>query len=63
VKYETLEGSFPAVVLPGDSPEAFNTIERPSCIVPQRRTLEGKRGAVELPTHLHILPIWSNESP
>lgn len=46
-----LEGSYPAVVLEGDSPEAFNDIEHPDRVVPEKKTVIFHNGKVELLPH------------
>lgn len=46
-----LEGLFDAKVLAGDSPEAFNDIEHPDRVVPEKMKLEFSRGVVNLPPH------------
>ena len=45
-------------MLEGDSAEAFNDIEHPNRVAPQKRTLTSDHGVVELPPHsLTILKI------
>jgi len=46
-----LDGEFPAKVLTGDSPEAFNSVEQPERVVPKSKTLTFKQGVVSLPPH------------
>jgi alpha-L-arabinofuranosidase len=46
-----LNGTFAAVVLAGDSPEAFNSIENPERVTPVRKEITLARGVVELPPH------------
>lgn len=46
-----LDGDHPALVLAGDSPEAFNDIENPNRVTPQRTTLTFVQGEVALPPH------------
>lgn len=46
-----LHGTFPAVVLAGDSPEAFNDIAHPKRVTPQKVALESAGGSVSLPPH------------
>lgn len=50
-KDRPLDGTFNAVVLQGDSPEAFNSIEQPDRVVPEPRRLTFQEGMVELPPH------------
>lgn len=50
-KDDPIVGSIAAVVLAGDSPEAFNNIEHPKRVVPERRTFTSSRGTVDLPPH------------
>jgi alpha-N-arabinofuranosidase len=46
-----LDGEYAALVLAGDSPEAFNDIENPNRVTPQKKTLTFIKGAVDLPPH------------
>ena len=46
-----MDGEYAALVLAGDSPEAFNAIEYPNRVTPQKRTLTFIQGAVDLPPH------------
>jgi alpha-N-arabinofuranosidase len=46
-----LEGSYPAVVLAGDSPDAYNDIEHPNRVAPQRTKLRFTNGVANLPPH------------
>jgi len=46
-----LDGEYAAVVLAGDSPEAFNDIENPARVMPQKTTLTFAKGVVNLPPH------------
>ncbi len=53
-----VDGTFPAVVLQGDSPEAYNDIERPDRVVPTKTKIRLTQGLIELPPHsLTILKI------
>jgi alpha-L-arabinofuranosidase len=46
------------VVLQGDSPEAYNDLERPERVVPEKTKIQVTQGLVELPPHsLTILKI------
>jgi alpha-N-arabinofuranosidase len=47
----SLNGSFEATVLAGDSPDAYNDIERPHRVVPEKRQLTFREGVVRLPPH------------
>jgi alpha-N-arabinofuranosidase len=46
-----LPGKVDAVVLSGDSPDAFNDIDNPSRVVPENKTIKVKNGSVSLPPH------------
>jgi alpha-L-arabinofuranosidase len=46
-----LEGEHAALVLTGDSPDAFNDIEHPDRVVPRKTTLTFTQGEVSLPPH------------
>jgi alpha-L-arabinofuranosidase len=46
-----LEGPHNATVLAGDSPEAFNDVEHPNRVVPQRTKVSFTHGMVKLPPH------------
>ena len=46
-----LDGTFAATILSGDSPEAFNDVERPKRVVPEKTQLQFNQGVVNLPTH------------
>lgn len=46
-----LDGQFPATILAGDSPDAFNDIEHPDRVVPERKRLTFSRGVTRLPPH------------
>jgi alpha-N-arabinofuranosidase len=46
-----LEGTFPAVFLSGDSPDAFNEIAAPERVVPTSGTLTFRSGAGVIPPH------------
>lgn len=45
------DGSYPATVLAGDSPDAFNDEGNPDRVTPHRRNLVSKDGRVELAPH------------
>jgi alpha-N-arabinofuranosidase len=57
-KQQPLAGTYSAVVLAGDSPEAFNDIEHPNRVVPEKKQFTVKQGVLELPPHsltiLHV---------
>jgi hypothetical protein len=58
-----LEGQFPARVLAGDSPDAFNDIEHPYRVAPQNTEMLFSKGAVTLPPHsLSIIKVFSSGS-
>jgi alpha-L-arabinofuranosidase len=46
-----LHGTYPATVLSGDSPDAYNDIGNPDRVVPQRTELTCLDGAISLPPH------------
>ena len=46
-----LEGEFDAVVLAGGSPDAYNDIEHPDRVVPEKRKLAFAKGIATLPPH------------
>ena len=46
-----LEGSYAALVLAGDAPEAFNDIEHPQRVVPKQAKLTFTKGVANLPPH------------
>lgn len=48
---QPLDGTFDSIVLKGDSPEAFNDIEHPNRVVPEKTKLEIKQGVAMLPAH------------
>lgn len=51
-------GSLPATILSGDSPDAFNGLERPTRVVPEKEELKTQNGTVQLRAHsLTILRI------
>lgn len=53
-----LDGTFDALVLAGDSPEAFNDVDHPDRVVPKKTRAVVTRGLVELPPHaLMILKV------
>lgn len=46
-----LDGTFEGTVLAGDSPEAFNDVEKPARVVPERQKLTFTKGLAQLPPH------------
>jgi alpha-N-arabinofuranosidase len=55
---QPLEGVYPATILCGDSPDAYNDVDRPSRVVPVKAHLEFHSGCAELPPHsLSILEV------
>jgi alpha-N-arabinofuranosidase len=46
-----LDGQFEATILAGDSPDAFNDIEHPDRVVPERKRITFNGGATSLPPH------------
>ncbi|MCY2952541.1 MAG: hypothetical protein NTU53_11270 [Planctomycetota bacterium] len=51
MKDALLEGKHEAIVLAGDSPDAFNDVEHPNRVVPERVHLTFGKGDVRLPPH------------
>ena len=51
LKDALLEGAYEAMVLAGDSPDAFNSVEHPERVKPERKRLTVKQGAIRLPPH------------
>ncbi len=46
-----LDGEFDATVLAGDSPDAFNDVEHPDRVVPEKRKARFSKGVIQLPPH------------
>jgi len=46
-----LDGTFDATVLAGDSPEAYNSVEKPDRVVPQKAQLTFQGSVTQLPPH------------
>jgi len=46
-----LAGRYDATILAGDSPDAFNDVEHPNRVVPEKTPLTFKEGVVNLPPH------------
>ena len=46
-----LDGRYEATILAGDSPEAFNDVEHPNRVVPERTQVPFKKGVVSLLPH------------
>jgi len=58
IKDRLLDGEYAALVLAGDSSEAFNDIENPNRVTTQKTTLTFIKGTVNLPPHsLTILKV------
>jgi len=51
LKDVSLDGTYEAIVLAGDSPDAFNDVERPDRVVPKRMQLTFTQGVVRLLPH------------
>jgi alpha-N-arabinofuranosidase len=51
MKDAPLDGRYPATILSGDAPEAFNDIEHPDRVVPEKTELSFERGLVNLRPH------------
>ncbi len=45
------DGEFDATILAGDSPEAFNDVENPRRVVPEKTKIKCQQGVVNLPPH------------
>jgi alpha-L-arabinofuranosidase len=48
---KTLDGNYRATVLAGDSPDAYNDVDRPDRVAPQTIALSCADGHVALPPH------------
>ena len=46
-----VEGTCEATVLAGDSPEAYNDVQNPDRVVPEKTQLTFQQGVVRLPPH------------
>lgn len=46
-----LDGAYEATILSGDSPEAFNDIEHPDRVLPEKKQLVFTKGTAQLPAH------------
>ena len=46
-----LDGAFPATFLSGDSPDAYNDVERPNRVVPVAGNLKFQKGVASIPPH------------
>ena len=46
-----ISGTFNALVLAGDSPEAFNDVQHPNRVVPEKRAFTATNGTLVLPPH------------
>jgi alpha-N-arabinofuranosidase len=55
MKDHLLDGKYKALVLAGDSPDAFNDIEHPNRVVPEQTTLALIKGVVHLPPHSLVI--------
>ncbi len=51
MKDALLDGRYDATILAGDSPEAYNDVENPNRVVPQKAQLTFQQGAIRLPPH------------
>jgi len=64
MKDVSLDGTYEAFILAGDSPDAFNDAERPDRVVPKRMPLTFRKGVVRLLPHsLTIVRIAAPENP
>jgi alpha-L-arabinofuranosidase len=48
---QPLQGQYPATMLNGDSPDAYNDTDRPERVTPQRIQMEFQNGVAALPPH------------
>jgi alpha-N-arabinofuranosidase len=48
---KSIDGTFDATMLAGDSPEAYNDVMQPNRVVPQNIQVTFSNGTVELPPH------------
>lgn len=55
MKDRLLDGEYAALVLANKSTEAFNDLENPNRVTPQKTTLTFTKGAVNLPPHSLII--------
>lgn len=60
-KDRAIDGALDAITLEGDSPEAFNDVDHPHRVVPEKRSLVVRDGSVSLPPH--SLTLVSLEHP
>jgi alpha-N-arabinofuranosidase len=51
MKDALLEGTHDAIILAGDSPDAYNDVEHPNRVVPEKTQLTFNKGVVRLPPH------------
>jgi len=51
MKDAALEGTFQATILAGDSPDAYNDIEAPDRVIPEKTQLTFDHGVIRLPPH------------
>ena len=63
MKDRFLDGEYAATVLAGDSADAFNDIEHPNQVTPQKTTLTFTKGVASLSPHSLIIIKVSSESP
>ena len=60
----SIDGTYKATVLTGDSPDSYNDIEHPRRVAPKKIELTFKKGDVSLPPHsLVIVDIPLEKSP
>jgi alpha-N-arabinofuranosidase len=61
---QSIDGTYKATVLTGDSPDSYNGIEHPRRVTPKKIELTFKKGDVSLPPHsLVIVDIPLEKSP
>ena len=51
MKDRVLDGNYAALVLSGDSPDAYNDIDHPKRVVPVKTQVTFSKGVVTLPPH------------
>ena len=54
---------YDAIVLAGDSPEAFNDVEHPTRVVPEKMKLTFKKGIANLPPHSLTILQFPGQTP
>jgi len=52
---ENVDGGVDAIILSGDSPDAYNDVDRPDRVVPETTKMKIKRGKVAIPAHSLVI--------